>query len=81
MSQVHIDVNHDNIRNDLALQIASLTTDKAILSEQVRVLANDKLNLEVRVQKLEAERSAANAAKEPSQPMTEVIDAPQTPEI
>lgn len=75
MSQVHIDVNHDNIRNELAVQIANLTTDKAILSEQVRVLANDRMNLEARVHELEAERSTANAAKEPSQPVTEIIDA------
>ncbi|PEE69414.1 hypothetical protein [Bacillus thuringiensis] len=74
MSQIHIDVNHDNIRNDLAIQIANLTTEKAILSEQVRVLANDKMNLESRVHELEAERSAANAAKEPSQSAMEVID-------
>lgn len=51
--QIHIDVNHDNIRNDLAVQIATLSSDKAILSEQVRVLANDKLNLEMKVRELE----------------------------
>ena len=51
--QVHIEVNHDNIRNDLAVQIATLSSDKAILSEQVRVLANGKLNLEMKVRELE----------------------------
>lgn len=53
MSQVHIDVNHDNIRGDLAIQIATLSSDKAILTEQVRVLANDKVILEAKVRELE----------------------------
>lgn len=74
MSQVHIEVNHDNIRNEMAVQIASLTSDNAVLKEQVRVLANDKLNLEMQISELKSERSEANAAKEPTQPETEVID-------
>jgi hypothetical protein len=46
MSQIHVNVNHENIRNEMAIQIASLVTEKAILAEQVRVLATEKLQLE-----------------------------------
>lgn len=51
---MHINVSHDNIRNEMAVQIAGLTSDKAVLQEQVRVLANDKVNLETQVRELQA---------------------------
>lgn len=51
MSQIHVNVNHENIRNEMAIQIAALITEKAVLAEQVRVLATEKLQLEEALQK------------------------------
>ncbi|WP_412036390.1 hypothetical protein [Bacillus pacificus] len=75
MSQVHVNVNEENIRNDLAVQIAGLTSDKAILQEQVRVLANDKVNLESQVRELQERVAHLEKLVEKNEPVTEVIDA------
>ena len=48
MTQVNVNINHDNIRNEMAIQIATLITEKAVLAEQVRVLATEKVQLEER---------------------------------
>ncbi|QCY64985.1 hypothetical protein [Bacillus thuringiensis] len=66
MTQVNVNINHDNIRNDMAIQIATLVTEKAVLAEQVRVLATEKLQLE------EALRQATTPAEESA---PEVIEA------
>lgn len=72
---VDVDVNHDNIRTELAVQIAGLTSDKAVLQEQVRVLANDKLNLESMVQQLQDRIAYLEQPKDKNAPETTIIDA------
>ncbi|ABY46820.1 hypothetical protein [Bacillus mycoides] len=74
-TQMTVDVNHDNIRNDLAIQVANLTSDKAVLQEQVRVLANDKLALESIVREQQERIVFLEKPAEKSEPATEVIDA------
>ena len=60
MAQVNVNINHDNIRNEMAIQIATLVTEKAVLAEQVRVLATEKVQLEesLRQATTPAEKSA-----------------------
>ncbi|MED3275402.1 hypothetical protein BK703_16850 [Bacillus thuringiensis serovar silo] len=70
---MRVDVNHDNIRNEMAIQIAGLTSEKAVLQEQVRVLANDKVNLETQVRELEDRIAHLERPAEKSEPVTEVV--------
>ncbi|WP_431819272.1 hypothetical protein LWL40_27510 (plasmid) [Bacillus thuringiensis] len=71
---MHVDVNHDNIRNELAVQIAGLTSDKAVLQEQVRVLANDKVNLESQVREMRERIEFLEKPAEKNEPATAVIE-------
>lgn len=70
---MRVDVNHDNIRNELSVMIAGLTSDKAVLQEQVRVLANDKVSLESQVRELQERIEYLEKPAEKNEPVTEVV--------
>ncbi|SCV23872.1 Uncharacterized protein BCRIVMBC845_06469 [Bacillus cereus] len=73
--QVQVNIDERAIRSELGTKLGAAQVEIAVLTEQVQALATDKINLEMRINELEAERSAANAAKEPTSPETEIIDA------
>lgn len=73
--QVQVNIDENAIRSELGAKLGAALVEVAVLTEQVQALATDKINLEMRINELEAERSAANAAKEPTPPETEIIDA------
>lgn len=72
---VQISLDENAIRSDLGAKLGAAHVEIAVLTEQVQALATDKINLEMRLNEFEAERAAANAAKEPTSPETEIIDA------
>ncbi|QWI73305.1 hypothetical protein ER45_030620 (plasmid) [Bacillus mycoides] len=65
---IQVNIDENAIRSDLGIKLGAAHVEIAILTEQVQALATDKINLEMRINELEAEKAASEAAKEPSSP-------------